>query len=66
MNAEEKAEQILNRITSYAPWSDWNGVPRVWIKQKIVEGLQEFAATSDQEPDESFPGIYPPGPRVRF
>lgn len=44
MNREEhknQAKLIVNRITGFAPWSNWNGVLRSTIEECITDGLVE-------------------------
>lgn len=40
--AEEKAHEILLRMTSHARYSDWNGIPRASLAETIKKGLIEF------------------------
>ena len=44
MDKEEHLKQaklIVNRITGFAPWSNWNGIHRVTIETHIMDGLIE-------------------------
>lgn len=45
MDKEEhrnQAKLIVNRITGFAPWSNWNGVLRSTIEGHITDGLIEY------------------------
>lgn len=45
MNREEhknQAKLIVNKITGFAPWSNWNGVLRSTIEGHITDGLVEY------------------------
>jgi len=44
MNSQEKARQTYLRITSHAPYSEMNGIPREWFEKKIEEALDEQVA----------------------
>jgi len=39
---KNQAKLIVNRITGFAPWSNWNGVLRSEIEQHITDGLIEY------------------------
>lgn len=39
---KNQAKLIVNRITGFAPWSNWNGVPTSAIEQHITDGLVEY------------------------
>ncbi len=45
MDKEEHLKQaklIVNRITGFAPWSNWNGVQRSYIENRVADGLIEY------------------------
>lgn len=44
MNSQDKAKATYLRITSYAPYSEMNGIPREWFEKKIEEALDEWGA----------------------
>lgn len=39
---KKKAEEIYKRMTSYANYSEMNGISKKWFLQKIEQGLQEY------------------------
>lgn len=40
--ATKEAEVIYSRITSFANYSEMNGIEKEWIVKKIAEGLDRF------------------------
>jgi len=42
--AEEKAKKIYDSMTSYANYSEMNGIRRGWILECIERGLKEYKA----------------------
>ena len=40
--AIKEAENIYQRITSFANYSEMNGIEKDWIVKKIAEGLDRF------------------------
>ena len=39
---QKKAEEIYRKMTSYANYSEMNGISKKWFLQKIEQGLQEY------------------------
>ena len=39
---QKKAEEIYRKMTSYANYSEMNGISKKWFLQKIKQGLQEY------------------------
>lgn len=39
---KNQAKLIVNRITGFAPWSNWNGVARSAMERHIADGLIEY------------------------
>ena len=42
MDAEEHANQIYSRITSFANYESMNGIEKGWFIKKISEGLEAY------------------------